>query len=815
MRSPSTPTHFRARLRPESLEERLAPAVFTVTTSLDENLPGNGQLSLREAITKANALPGADRIEFAIGTGLQSIDLLSALPAISSPVTIAGQTQPGFAGTPLIELNGAGAGADANGILVRSGGAGSVIRSLVINRFDAFGIQLLRTSGVVRGCFIGTDATGTVALGNGGGIDITDNHFVTGAACRIGGTAAAARNIISGNTGDGLNLEGTLTAGHVIQGNYIGTDVTGTIDLGNGENGVHLFWGPRGNLIGGTAPGAGNLISGNGGHGVMMEGFLLPRLGDASTIENKVQGNRIGTDGNGTAAIGNDGHGVAILDFCRGNLIGGGGAGAGNVISGNLGDGVHLAGSGNGSNRIRGNLIGTDLTGTIALGNVDDGVAVEAGAKTNIIGGPVVGARNVISGNGGDGIAFIAAIGNTILGNFIGTNAAGTGSLGNSGNGVSVDDSSTLNLIGGNTAAARNVISGNQNGIVIGAGSSANRVQGNRIGTDRTGTVDLGNISAGVVIEGTATGNVLGGNSAALRNLVSGNNGHGVLLEGSGTATNRVRGNFIGTDRTGTIDLGNSLFGVALRGGAHDNRIGGAATGVGNVISGNDAGGVLFEEIDTSANALQGNWIGSDLTGTFDLGNALHGVFITDNASGNFIGGTTAGAGNVIAFNGGNGVLVGSDPAEGFDNPAGSGNSIQRNRVFDNGLLGIDLGANDGITANDVLDPDPGPNLLQNFPVLTSAAIRPAGLRIQGSINTAATQSVRIEFFASPAADSSGNGEGKKYLGFVVVITDASGDAAFNVLLSSAGIVAGNAITATATDQSGNTSEFSLAQLVT
>jgi CSLREA domain-containing protein len=820
MRSSRASSRNRSRLplSIETLEDRLAPATFTVNTAVDEAVPGDGQVSLREAILKANALAGADRIEFAIGTGLQSIDLLSALPAITNPVTIAGQTQPGFAGSPLIELNGAGAGADASGIFVRAGGVGSVIRSLVINRFDDAGIRLLRTSVTVRGCFIGTDATGTIAQGNGTGIDIGGNHFVTGAGSVIGSATPGWRNVISGNLGHGVDIGGGETTGAVIQGNFIGTDATGSADLGNGGNGVNI-WGPSGNLIGGTIAGAGNVISGNAGSGVLVEGMFSPGVVRLTT-NNSIQGNLIGTNADGSAALGNGGHGVAVLDLTGGNLIGGAAAGAGNVISGNLGDGVRLFGADNIGNKVKGNLIGVDATGTFALGNADDGVTVEGDvfntdAMSNVIGGPVVGARNLISGNGGDGIVLIAAIGNTILGNYIGTNVAGTGLLGNSGNGVSVDDSSTNNLIGGNTAAARNVISGNKNGIVIGAGSSDNRVQGNRIGTDRTGTVDLGNANAGVVIEGVATGNIVGGKTAAVRNLISGNDGHGVLLEGADTASNRVRGNFIGTDRTGTLDLGNTLFGVAIRGAAHDNTIGGDVAGAGNVISGNDAGGILLEEAGTTGNSVQGNWIGTDAATTLNLGNAFHGVFITDNASGNFIGGTGAGAGNIIAFNGENGVLVGSDPGQGFANPAGTGNAINRNSIFDNGALGIDLGANDGVTANDTDDPDPGPNLLQNFPVLTSAELTPTGLRVQGSLNTETDLVLRVEFFASPAPGVGELAEGKRYLGFMHVNTSSINTFNFNVVLASAGVAAGDVVTATATDlTTGNTSEFSAALTV-
>ena len=797
---------FRTRIFVEPLEDRLAPATFTVINADD-----SGTGSLRAAITAANTAPGADRIEFAIGTGHQTIDLLSALPAISSPVAIAGQTQPGFVDSPLIELNGAGAGTDTDGIFVRAGGSGSVIRSLVINRFDDIGIRLLRTSCVVRGCFIGTDAAGTAAQGNGLGIEIDGTNFVTGAASVIGGPAAGWRNVISGNLGTGVAVDGQDAKQIVIQGNFIGTDVNGAAAIGNGGDGVSLSNGANANLIGGTTAGSGNVISGNAGHGVMMEGLEVPRA-VILTHDNTVQGNLIGTDINGTAALPNGGGGVALLDLTSANRIGGTAAGARNIISGNSGAGVRLSGASI-ANKIKGNFIGTDAAGAVGLGNTGDGIVIENSASGNVIGGPVVEARNIISGNGDDGVALVTATANTILGNFIGTDAAGTGLVGNTGDGVSINDSANANLIGGTTPGARNVISANQNGIVI-SGSSSNQVQGNQIGTDRTGAIDLGNLGSGVVIEEPATRNVIGGTAVEARNIISGNGAFGVLLEGTDTALNRVRGNFIGTDRAGTAKLGNAFSGVALRGGTHDNSIGGDVAGAGNVISGNDASGVLLEEAGTEESLVQGNFIGTDGTATLDLGNGTHGVFITDNASGNSIGGTTVGAGNIIAFNGDDGVLVGSDPGRGFSNPAGTRNPINQNRIFSNGGQGIDLGPNDGVTANDDGDPDIGPNLLQNYPVLFNAQLFPTSLEVEGTLKTQPNRTYRIEFFATPTADPSSNGEGKRYLGFVMVTTDPEGNAAFAVFLPVV-VSAGHVITATATYEFGNTSEFSTALLVT
>ncbi len=179
-------------------------------------------------------------------------------------------------------------------------------------------------------------------------------------------------------------------------GNLIGTDITGTVAIANGNDGVEIDAGARGNTIGGTTPGAGNVISGNAGGGVEI-------AGGGGTSGNVVTGNLIGTDIAGTAAIANGDDGVEI-DFGRtANTIGGTTPGAGNVISGNAFDGVEIDRTGTSGNIVAGNFIGTDITGTVAIGNGSDGVVVVL-ASGNTIGGTTTGARNVISGNAHDGV---------------------------------------------------------------------------------------------------------------------------------------------------------------------------------------------------------------------------------------------------------------------------------------------------------------------------------------------------------------------------------------------------------------------------
>ena len=237
----------------------------------------------------------------------------------------------------------------------------------------------------------------------------------------VGGTPIGARNLISGNTNCGVEIYYSATA-NAIQGNYIGPNVTGQSALANKLSGVRV-WAP-GNIIGGSASGAGNLISGNG-----QDGILLYQEGAANNI---VQGNLIGTTASGTGGLKNIRAGVGITD-APGNTIGGTSPGAGNLISANAdtaGDaGIFLFGSAAAWNTIQGNKIGTDITGTLALGNTHEGIYLE-GARSNTIGGIVSGAGNLISANKTRGIFLVNARWNVIQGNLVGTKQDGVSALG-------------------------------------------------------------------------------------------------------------------------------------------------------------------------------------------------------------------------------------------------------------------------------------------------------------------------------------------------------------------------------------------------
>src|ERR1051325_755751 len=388
----------------------------------------------------------------------------------------------------------------------------------------------------------------------------------------------------------------------------------------------------------------------------------------------------------------------------------------------------------------------------------------------------------VINRCGAAGIRLQAAGGNAINGNFIGTDPTGTIKRANTGNGIELA-SSPNNSIGGVTPNARNLISGNNtHGIAIDFNSPSNTVSGNFIGTNAAGTAILGNGFQGISI--TSSGNTIGGTTVGARNVVSGNtNGGGVTFSGSTATNNVVQGNYIGTDALGTASVPNSS-GIFTLGAASNNLIGGTVAGARNVISGNTLGLFLASTTGGINTRLEGNFIGTNAAGTAGIPNIL-GVYVTLGNSGNRIGGTAPGAGNVIAFN-----AIGVDI-----DPGATGNPILANSIFSNDI-GIDLNA-DGVTPNDAGDTDTGGNNLQNYPVLTGATSVGGDTTITGTLNSTPGTSFRIEFFSNTTLNHTGFGEGQTFIGSTIVTTDASGNTSFTANTGSAP-PAGRFITATA-----------------
>jgi titin len=874
-------------------------AATFVVSSTSESGPG----SLRQAILDANDSEGADTISFAIpGTGVQTISPTNALPQVVEPVVIDGATQPGFSGTPLIELAGNRAGSSANGLLLLSGDC--VVRGLAINRYAQSGIRIEGYgTNVIQGTFLGTDASGTVARGNGQyGLTVFNSP-----GNRIGGTGSGEGNLLSGNTNSGIFISGSAATDNRVEGNRIGVSLDGRSALandtngivinqasgnwiggtnsaagnlisGNGQAGVYLLgadaYGNRilhntiGVAVGGTnalanrkdgiivdgspanfvgAVGAGNLISGNGGSGVLVSGV--------TAYSNVFQANFVGTDVSGLRAVANLSSGILVKGACC-NQIGGSGSGAGNLISGNATNGVFLAESNSWGNCVSGNLIGMDRFGTNAVPNVFNGVFITgrsnlvgglevgagnvisgnlqngiflygAGVQGNVIGGNLIGTtgngrtgcgngihgillnlaprntiggfvtavRNVVAANAGTGVHVLgeSANGNVIGGNFIGTDITGLVALGNT-DGVRIDNAPG-NWIGGTAPGGRNLISGNSySGVYVG-GSQArgNFISGNFIGTDITGGASLEN-NTGVWVE-NAPGNLIGGPTTSGRNVISGNYNYGIYITGSLASTNVVSGNYIGTDATGRLAVPN-WWGIYLS--APGTLVGGTQSGRGNLVSGQSNVGISVSDTYSVGTVIQGNWVGVQSDGVSALGNGVHNIEIRNGAAGTIIGGTAPGAGNRIAFAL---TYTGVRVRDGC-----TSNTIRGNAIFGNAGMGIDL-SGAGVTPNDPLDPDVGANMLQNFPVITSAAGRFRTV-VQGTFNSLPNQTFTLDFYASPTADSTGYGEGQVWLGSTTIATDAVGNGSFNRAFTNAAAATG-VISATATDASGNTSEFS------
>ena len=971
-------------------------ATFTVTSTAD-----SGAGSLRSAMLSANATVGRDQIIFNIGGGgARTITLLSPLPVLTNSVEIDAATQPGYAGTPLIEINATNLitfSGFGNDHIFRFDTSNSVLRGFVMNRHGQGGeikvaVYLLGSSNLVDRNFIGTDLTGTAGFPqpalfglymqssnnvvrsnviastawNGIGIEGNNNSILAnflgtdrdgvnalglgtalyciGANNQIG--APSMGNVIAGCT-NGLVIRNPNAISNVIQGNFIGTRLGGSNALPNIFDGITVALSARGTLIGGTNAGEGNVISGNRWGIVLSTNFGI--LGGAGPSRlTQIVGNRIGLNAPGTTFIVNRSGGI-WMDGSPSNMVGGFTASARNLISGNDGPGIKISGPGSTQNQVMGNYIGLRADGTTPEFNFN-GVVIESGAIQNQVGNFGAG-RNVISGNSGDGI-LIQDAGTRLTymyDNLIGLSAFGTNAVPNSGNGIRITDSAFNNFIydgvisgngqngisldglnvafnfielcyiGTDTSGRRavpngrhgvfigngaranavggqtfinTVISGNlDSGVYItGTGSSNNVVRGALIGLSVTDSISIRNASNGVAIVdapfnyiggtneigGDMRGNVISGNGATQVSPGSFIYVPGILISGQGSFSNRVEGNFIGTDRFGTRTASNGV-GVVIRD-APRNRVGGTTPEVRNVISGNMTDGFLIEGIGASNNVVRGNFIGTDAAGSNSVANS-YGLTV-DESPRNEIGGTDPGAGNLISGNGffgfgGNGVtlngngaylnsvlgnLIGTDvtgtrpvpsPGDGVylihganRNQIGNefaaniiafngrdgvhivgggvygntvSNSVYGNSIFQNGQSGVGLGINlqdiaEGSsgtpTPNDALDADVGGNNLQNYPIITNIVSSGGNTLVRGFLQSTPSRSYFLDFYRSATPHPSGYGEGETYLSYQSVSTDASGRANFSFTVSGLYPNAWFTVTATAS-VGGDTSEFS------
>jgi parallel beta-helix repeat protein len=580
-------------------------ATFTITSTNDSG-PG----SLRDAITAANANRGLDTIVFNIpGTGVQTIQPASPLPALTDPAVIDGYTQPGASPNTLtagdnaallIVLNGTNAGPTACGLNLSTGGCTG--RGLVINGFGSHGVFLsAEGSNTITGNFIGTDAAGAVASGNGWAQDAGGIYVAQSSGTNlIGGTTPAARNLISGNP-EGIVLTGS--DGNKILGNFVGTDATGSLAIPNTQEAGVLINGGTDNHVGNATPGSGNLIAGNvktNSAGWWDGGFGIEVSTDGTI---GIEGNLIGTDVTGKIGLGN---------HIGGHVRANGGRIADNVISGNGYWGLWLDGT---AFVFQGNFIGTDKDGISPLGNGSVGLWTDA--TSSLFGGTAPGSGNVFSCNGGYGLEICNASGhdNVVQGDFIGTDVAGTNALGQQNEGLAIFSGAT-NLIGGTSPGTRNVISGNS-GTGVDIRGNQNTLQGNFVGTDVTGTNALPN-GTGVNVGDAAVNNLIWGTTPGAGNLISGNVGSAVAINGNGVCGTRLQGNLIGTDISGLQPLGNAQ-GVSING-ANDNVVGGIEPGASNVI----------------AHSLSGPGVGLwSLDGLqWGIGNSIRANSIFDNCAG-------------------------------------------------------------------------------------------------------------------------------------------------------------------------------------
>ena len=459
-----------------------------------------------------------------------------------------------------------------------------------------------------------------------------------------------------------------------------------------------------------------------------------------------------------------------------------------------------------------------------SLPSITDPVTIDATTQTGFAGVPIIEIDGTLAGPGGVGfdvpagqsvltgfiidgfglglggtgtgyaIRLQGAGGTTITGNYIGTDVSGLAVP--RPNDIGIDIDSTDNMVGGTTPAKRNVISGNGDGVLLHGTAARNTIVGNYLGTNAAGSEALPGNSRGVEIAGEAADNVVGGNLPGAGNLISGN-AAGIFISSTGPG-NRVQGNLIGTDVTGLAPIsttGQTGIVISVGGGVV---VGGPSASDRNVVSGNESGGIYLQG---PGNVVANNYVGVGVDGQTPVPNTAGGVFV--DTSGNTVGvappgSSVQGGSNVIAHNAGQGGVVVRN---------GVASSILGNAIFLNAPgLGIDL-VPIGPNPNDPGDADTGPNELQNTPVMTAGSTTNGTVKLDGSLSSQANTTYLVEFFANPACDTSGFGEGEELLADRFVTTDAAGAATVTFNFGSGHV--GDVITATATDPAGDTSEFS------
>jgi parallel beta-helix repeat protein len=588
------------------------------------SLSDTGAGSLRAAINSANAAPAGNStlIRFWVNG---TITLSSPLPAIVRKVTIDATSAPTHVsgGPPVVAL-------DCNrhpGLLFAAGSAGSQLLGVAVDDANGNGVTLDAGQVTLDDNYIGLNLAGAAAPNRGNGVYVSAasaRNFIGLNGSRASGVVA---NVISGNRRSGIVLAGS--SWNTVVANRIGTNAAGTWAIANRGDGIRITGRSRGNEIGGTAftdtvtgkvnnptgskgtvtpvfvvPPLGNLISGNRGNGVMI---------DAGSMGNVLNGNFIGTTASGDGALGNAGNGVWI-DRAPGNSL----VGCKfvnnpfvyyNVISGNRENGLRVTSSDNVT--VQGNFFGAGANNTAIVKNRLDGILVDGTSVNTQVGG-VIPLGNVSAGNGRNGIEVTGKSRGFVTFNTFGGLLAFKGAAPNGNDGLLITST------GGSNLARTNVFSGNRrNGIELARNASGVTVDPDIVGLNTKGNGVLPNGGDGLLIDGTAHNNTVGGTlrSVIPQNTFSGNKGYGVVIRGR-AHNNSVFGSFIGTQILGVKALGNQKGGVLIAGHAYRNLIGQKTRRPSNLISGNTGIGVTLSS-GTLGNFVVNNYIGLDRFGRY------------------------------------------------------------------------------------------------------------------------------------------------------------------------------------------------------
>ncbi len=810
-------------------------STYTVNTTADvpDNNPGDNKCegtllsgvkvcSLRAAIQEANAHAGFDFIEYTVeGT----VTLGSLLPDITEAVTLDheqndkkltldGRSLPvgvginirssdvalsrlkliNFVSTsptnPVVKISSGtnnrilmsqiGPGNAGTGVQVASGG-NRVDRSIIAG--NNVGVVVSGGSGTNIGPenFIGRGITGSNAT-NAKAIEVDGaTNTKIGDVDPLYGTYYGDPNIISGNTCQGVYIQGTSTSGTLMLENYIGVNAAGDQALGNGCAGVYISGGAASTTIGNNTEEKRNVISANS------LGIVINQAYNATA---SIRGNFIGVNAAATTAMANQNTAVwidtiGVIQIAH-NVIGGAPtSGSAIFIRYSLPRTVahqieynHIGANASGANFGHGlhgieitDISGIQITNNTIRFNGGDGISTQNGGQFTIN-------NNTIIRNGGDGID-LTGNNSTITNNIIGYNGPYHA-------GIAVAGST--NTLTNNTV--NHDIQSGQIGIgVNGSNNSINNTGTAQIGGGLYGVAlwGGGNTLSGYTIRDAQTGVYVEGddNIIATGNRIF-NNLIGIHVDSNASGT-QVRGNFLGVDATGNVASPNYETSIQING--TSTTVGGSNAADGNVISGGGSYGAAGVRITGGSGAtLRYNKIGVGADGTTPVGN-LYGIYV--------LGGTQSNIqDNVIAYNN-TGILVAQ----------GTRHAILGNSIHSNAELGIDLSPK-GVTLNDTGDSDSGPNALQNFPVITLAGISGSTTRAVGTLNSLPSKTYTLRFYSSPACDASNHGEGRTYLGQGTVTTDASGNAPVDLSVSTAA-TQGHYLALTATDPDGNTSEFS------